>query len=124
MNQPEFSLPTPIDPINVKTINKIRIGGHKFAQPSSIVKLEACENYTNIEFKCGKKLVVATTLGILQERLRPFGFCWPNRGTGVNLNFISRVEEKASVYSLKLRNKEKLKVSKRRVQTIIHTVAK
>lgn len=100
----------------MKTTDKIRIGGHQFAYPHRIVKLVACENYTNILFDSGKKLMVATTLGKLQERLEPFGFCRPNRQTVVNMKCILKMEESESTCQLKLKNKEKLTISKRRLK--------
>lgn len=103
----------------MKTNNKIRIGGHKFAYPNNIMKLEACENYTNITFRNGAKTMVATTLGILQKRLEDYGFCRPNRGSVVNIDFVKSIEQKGNTYKLKLNNREKLLVSKRRVSTML-----
>ncbi|SOE23866.1 LytTr DNA-binding domain-containing protein [Spirosomataceae bacterium TFI 002] len=102
----------------MKTTEKIRIGGHQFAHPSNIMKLVASENYTTILFKTGKKIMVATTLGKLQERLAPFGFCRPNRQTVVNMNYISQLVEKESVLTLRMKNKENLIVSKRRIRNM------
>ena len=96
----------------MKTTEKIRIGGHQFAHPGSIVQLHACENYTSIVFKGGKKLMVATTLGTLQERLKPYGFCRPNRGTLVNMNYILKGDIDANGYYLKLKNLMDLDVNR------------
>jgi DNA-binding LytR/AlgR family response regulator len=103
----------------MKNIGKIRIGGHLFAKPSELVKLEAKENYTLIEFKDGQKLLVATTLGKLQERLATFGFFRNSRGTMVNLHYVKNVNTKGKFFNILLENDENLHVSRRRGATLI-----
>jgi DNA-binding LytR/AlgR family response regulator len=103
----------------MKNIGKIRIGGHLFAKPSEIVKLEAKENYTLIEFKNGQKLLVATTLGKLQERLATFGFFRNSRGTMVNLHYVKNVDISGKYYNIILENNENLHVSRRRGATFL-----
>jgi DNA-binding LytR/AlgR family response regulator len=103
----------------MKNIGKIRIGGHLFAKPSEIVKLEAKENYTLIEFKNGQKLLVATTLGKLQERLATFGFFRNSRGTMVNLHYVKNVDISGKYYNIILENNENLHVSRRRGATLL-----
>ncbi|HLO45261.1 MAG TPA: LytTR family DNA-binding domain-containing protein [Leadbetterella sp.] len=103
----------------MKNIGKIRIGGHLFAEPSDLVKLEAKENYTLIDFSDGRKLLVATTLGKLQERLRTFGFFRNSRGTMVNLQFVKTVNFTGKYYNILLENNENLPVSRRRSATLL-----
>lgn len=106
----------------MKTSEKIRIGGHQFAHPHKIVKLVANENYTIILFTGGEKLMVATTLGKLEERLEPYGFCRPNRQTVVNLKYVIKVVENSTSCHLTMRNKENLVISKRRIRYIRDTL--
>jgi DNA-binding LytR/AlgR family response regulator len=103
----------------MKNIGKIRIGGHLFAFPSELVKLEAKENYTLIEFADGRKLLVATTLGKLQDRLSTFGFFRNSRGTMVNLHFVKNVDISGKHYNIILENDENLHVSRRRGATLL-----
>ena len=103
----------------MKNIEKIRIGGHLFAKPSELIKLEAQENYTLIEFKDGKKLLVATTLGKLQKRLDTFGFFRNNRGTMVNLHYVKKVNTNGKFFNILLENNENLHVSRRRGANLI-----
>ena len=104
---------------NKKTMNKIRIGGHLFAQPKKLLRLEADINYTHIYYKDGRYAYVATTLGKLEQRLANHGFYRTGRGTVVNIDAIQSFRKEGCGLVVSLTNNEEIKVSKRRVKTFL-----
>jgi DNA-binding LytR/AlgR family response regulator len=103
----------------MNNIGKIRIGSHLFAKPTDLLILEAKENYTLIEFVSGKKLLVATTLGKLQERLALFGFFRSSRSVLVNMKYVKNVDTSGRYFKIILKNNENLHVSRRRGATLL-----
>ena len=75
----------------------IHVGGHRRLVPQQIVRLVADRNYTLIYEASGRNLLIATTLKIIEERLRPFGFLRVTRGDVVNRSFIERVWKNGTV---------------------------
>lgn len=104
----------------METLNKIRIGGHLFAQPQDLLKLEARENYTQIFFKSGKQVLVATTIGHLEQRLSEHGFYRTDRGAVVNMNCVTSLYRNGRKMRLRLSNDELMKVSKRRINDMLN----
>ncbi|WP_157687426.1 LytR/AlgR family response regulator transcription factor [Jiulongibacter sediminis] len=88
----------------------IHVGGRMAFNPTEIAWLEADINYTRIHLISGRKTVVATTLGVLEERFKAYGFVRPNRKAVVNKQFILKTEEK----SLLLKDQTQLTISRRR----------
>ncbi|AWW00451.1 LytTR family DNA-binding domain-containing protein [Arcticibacterium luteifluviistationis] len=103
----------------MKTIQKIRIGGHLFAQPKDLLKLEARENYTQIFFKSGKEVLVATTIGLLEQRLSIHGFYRTDRNAVVNMSCVKSLYRNGRRMQAKLNNDELIKVSKRRINDML-----
>lgn len=104
----------------METLNKIRIGGHLFAQPQDLLKLEARENYTQIYFRSGKEVLVATTIGLLEQRLSLYGFYRTDRGAVVNLDCVKSLYRNGRRMRVKLNNDEVMKVSKRRINDMVN----
>lgn len=66
----------------------IHIGGRMRMLPQDIIKMDADANYTIITEKSGNKVLVATTLKKLEERVYHFkNFLRINRSTIVNLDY-------------------------------------
>ncbi len=103
----------------MKVENKVRIGGHLFARPKELLKLEARENYTQIYFRNGKEVLVATTIGLLAERLSMYDFYRTDRGALVNLNCVKSLYKDGRKMRAILITNEMMKVSKRRVNALI-----
>ncbi|WP_341225849.1 LytTR family DNA-binding domain-containing protein [uncultured Arcticibacterium sp.] len=104
----------------METIHKIRIGGHLFAQPQDLLKLEARENYTQIYFRSGKEVLVATTIGLLEERLTDHGFYRTDRGAVVNMSCVKSLYRNGRKMRVRLNNNDLMKVSKRRINDMLN----
>jgi DNA-binding LytR/AlgR family response regulator len=72
--------------IAMKITPKIRLGSRVAEHPSNILFLKADNNYTKIFFNDGSQILSSTTLGIIEQRLRPFNFFRTNRSTVINLD--------------------------------------
>ncbi len=66
----------------------VSIGSRKEIDPSNILMLKADTNYTIVYLVDGTVLMSATTLGIIEERLKGFNFYRTHRSTLINLNHI------------------------------------
>jgi DNA-binding LytR/AlgR family response regulator len=71
--------------------NSIHVGGRTSVPVNEIQYLEAKENYSLIHLCTGNKILVATTLKTLEERLSSFQFTRVRRGILVSDNFIKKV---------------------------------
>lgn len=76
----------------MNTENQILLGGYRKISPSSILMLKADTNYTVAYLTDGTHFLSATTLGILEDRLKEFNFYRTHRSTLINLNYISLVQ--------------------------------
>ncbi len=94
----------------METINKIPIGGRLMVCPDQVVMLQADANYSIVFLADGTQRFVATTLKILENRLKPFQFVRMNRRYLINKNFIVEELENA----LKLTNQQTIKFSRRK----------
>ena len=70
----------------------VHIGGFEHAQPKEIVLCKGDSNYTHVHFTDGRKLTVATTLKIIQERLAAQDFVRVNRSGLINKDHIASYE--------------------------------
>ena len=70
---------------------QVIVGGRKKVTPTEILMLKADTNYTTIYLADGSKVLSATTLGILEERLKDFNFYRTHRSTLINLNFMIEI---------------------------------
>jgi DNA-binding LytR/AlgR family response regulator len=77
----------------MKTENEISLGGYRHISPSSILMLKADTNYTITYLIDGSHFLSATTLGVLEERLKNFNFFRTHRSTIVNLQYVNKIEE-------------------------------
>lgn len=107
----------------MKTDNEILIGGYRKVAPSDIVMLKADTNYTIAYLSDGSNFMSATTLGILEERLKQFNFYRTHRSTLVNMEYISKNSLDAINYNLELNLKSVLNipVARRKINDFIKT---
>ncbi|MES2796880.1 MAG: LytTR family DNA-binding domain-containing protein [Bacteroidota bacterium] len=84
----------------MKTENQILLGGYRKISPSSILMLRADTNYTITYLVDGTHFLSATTLGILEERLKEFNFYRTHRSTLINLKYISFFESMSNHLNL------------------------
>lgn len=88
----------------------IHIGGYAHVQAEDILFCQGDSNYTHVHFVKKHKMTVATTLGILEERLTAEGFVRVNRSELVNRNHIENYDG----YQITLSNGATLPISRRR----------
>lgn len=88
----------------------IHIGGYAHVQAEDILFCQGDSNYTHVHFIKRHKMTVATTLGILEERLTAEGFVRVNRSELVNRNYIENYDG----YQITLSNGATLPISRRR----------
>ena len=100
MNQFPLSSPTPC----------VHIGGYAHVQAQEILFCQGDSNYTHVHFVKRHKMTVATTLGILEERLIAEGFVRVNRSELVNKSHIEAYDG----YQITLTNGTTLPISRRR----------
>jgi DNA-binding LytR/AlgR family response regulator len=67
----------------------VHIGGRKSVNPANILMLKADTNYTLIYLNDGSVFLSATTLGILEDRLKGLNFYRTHRSTLINLQYIA-----------------------------------
>lgn len=94
----------------------VHLGGRTCCSYEEISYLKADINYTNIYFKTGKKLLVATTLGKIEKRLPQDEFYRVNRSTIINLN-IKGIQ--ITDFSIRKNKKPLFKISRRRKQGLM-----
>ena len=75
----------------------IPVGGGSRLAPQQIVRLVADRNYTLIYKANGQKLLVSTTLKVIEARLREYGFVRITRGDLINLDFINKIWKDGTV---------------------------
>ncbi|WP_373511490.1 LytR/AlgR family response regulator transcription factor [Persicitalea sp.] len=94
--------------------NSVHIGAYEHAQPDEIVLCKGDSNYTHVHFADGRKLTVATTLKIIQERLNAQSFVRVNRSGLINKDHIAHYDRD----EITLTNGTKLPIARRRRQAV------
>ncbi|WP_435354374.1 LytR/AlgR family response regulator transcription factor [Emticicia sp. SJ17W-69] len=87
----------------------IKVGGRIKLFSKDVAYFEADINYTIIHYTIGKRKIVATTLGHIQERIGN-GFIRPNKSFLINLEFINS----CLLGELLLQNDLKVNMSRRK----------
>ncbi len=95
--------------------NHILIGGYRKILPSNILMLKADTNYTITYLVDGTHFLSATTLGILEERLKDFNFFRTHRSTLINLNYISLLNKQDYQTDLKINNCINIQIARRKM---------
>ncbi len=91
--------------------NEVHIGGRKKVIPSEVIYLEAVENYTMLYLKDGSKIIVATTLKILENILLESNlFFRSHRHYLINLQFVTSYDNSSII----LNNHTDIKLSRRK----------
>lgn len=98
----------------------IHIGGRILVNPNEIAYFEADGNYTMVHLYSNKKIIVATTLGTIENRVAIFGsFVRPNRGLIVNSQFVKSFD----LGRILLRNAVYIDVPRRKKQLVYETLS-
>jgi DNA-binding LytR/AlgR family response regulator len=104
---------------------QVHLGGRKKANPAQIMMLKADTNYTIIYFIDGTIFMSATTLGILEERLRGYNFYRTHRSTLINLAYISELNKrnKWSIFpELNLKNNIEIPIARRKIHDFMKAI--
>lgn len=89
----------------------IPIGGRTEVMPENIVLLEADVNYTRLYLINGEKLLVATTLKQLEERLYPYkNFFRTSKSFIINFDYILDY----NMFQVTMQNHRKASIARRR----------
>ncbi|WP_165933490.1 LytR/AlgR family response regulator transcription factor [Arundinibacter roseus] len=92
----------------------VHIGGHTQVHVDEILFCSGDRNYTQVHFTDGRKLLVATTLGTLEERLCGRAFMRLGRSELINLKYVDRFDQNRVV----LINGQQFYLSRRRKKRI------
>ncbi len=99
----------------MNTQNHLSISTWKAAQPKDIVLLHADVNYTNILFANGRKMIVATTMKKIEERLeRSNMFFRTHKSYMVNLKYIKHIDYLHTEDFIEMQNDYRVLISRRR----------
>ncbi len=93
---------------------EIHIGGRQEVNPATIKLMKADVNYTLVCFYDGSKVIVATTLGIIENRMPEGSFLRVSRGLVINRNSVSKYFVRSNYDEIKLTDASFIKVSRRR----------
>lgn len=99
----------------------INIGGRQFVLPNDIIFFEGDVNYSRAHFINGKKMTVATTLKICEERFRPFNFFRVHKGFLVNMGYIKKFCEIENC--LQMTEDQLITISRRKVIVVKNKIS-
>jgi LytTr DNA-binding domain len=99
---------------------KILVGSRKKYTPEEIIYLKSDQNYTNVFLSNGNKVLVSTTLKIIEDRFVGCGFLRVHRSTVVNMSFVKTYIDKELSGELILSNNNKIPVSRRKNEKLRH----
>jgi DNA-binding LytR/AlgR family response regulator len=101
--------------INTPNNEKIHIGAWCNYKPNEIILLLANVNYTEVFFTNGRRLIVATTLKVLESRFANCGsFFRTHKSFLINLNYIKNHESLKSEEYIDMQNNYRVAVSRRK----------
>jgi DNA-binding LytR/AlgR family response regulator len=105
--------------MKTKIESNVHIGGWKEACPNQITILIAEGNYTKLYFADGSKTIVATTLKILEKRLKSNNslFFRAHRSCLINLSFVAN-HENLELNEITMSDKRLVRVSKRKKMSL------
>lgn len=97
------------------TMKTVLMGGRQNANPEDIILLQANENYTDVVFKNGRKLTVATTLKILEKRFSDCSeFFRTHKSFLINLNYIDQLCSTPQKTFVQMNNGYRVEIARRR----------
>jgi LytTr DNA-binding domain len=99
---------------------KILVGSRKKFTPEEIIYLKSDQNYTNVFLSNGNKVLVSTTLKIIEDRFVGCGFLRVHRSTVVNMSFVKTYIDNELSGELILSNNNKIPVSRRKNEKLRH----
>lgn len=93
----------------------VHIGGRIWLNAHEVAYFEACSNYTLVHLHADSKIIVATNLGKIEDRVTELGlFFRPRRGLMVNAQFVKSFD----MESILLHNALKIDVPRRKRQRV------
>ena len=80
--------------------NLVLIGGRKKVNPLKVVAFVANSNYSRVYMIDGKEHFVATTLGIIENRLDANVFVPTHRSSLINLKYLKKIDVSNLTFAL------------------------
>ncbi len=106
--------------MKILTPQILHIGSRTVLDANHVAYFEASSNYTVVHLHNKEKLIVATTLGIIENRVADFGFfVRPNRGIMVNARFVKSFDR----HSVLLRNSVDIFISRRKRRRVFQELS-
>ena len=106
---------------------QVLVGSRTKVNPSDILMLKADTNYSNIYLVDGSILMSATTLGILEDRLKDFNFYRTHRSTLINLKYMAEIGKynyDENFESIWIVNNMNIPVARRKMPDFLKTLQK
>jgi two-component system, LytTR family, response regulator len=98
----------------------VHIGGRRQVDAHEVAYFEANSNYTVVHLQTKQKLIVATTLGIIENRLSAYGFfVRANRGFLVNTSYVKAFD----IDNIFLQNALKIGIPRRKKQQVFDALS-
>jgi two-component system, LytTR family, response regulator len=98
----------------------VHIGGRRQVDAHEVAYFEANSNYTVVHLQTKQKLIVATTLGIIETRLSAFGFfVRVNHSNLVNARFVKSFD----MEHIQLENSVSIVISRRKKQRVFEALS-
>lgn len=98
----------------------VHIGGRTQVDAHDVAYFEASSNYTVVHLHTKERLMVATTLGIIETRLSSFGFfIRANHGFLVNARFVKSF----NMEHILLENSVNIVISRRKKQRVFEALS-
>ena len=98
----------------------ISIGAHLKVKADVLHSFVGQQNYTIINFIDGKSIMVATSIGVLEDRLKSYSFFRTHKQFIVNLNEVEQLEFIENYAQIKMKSKQTFRVARRRTADLIH----
>lgn len=105
--------------------NQVLIGGYRKVSPAKILMMKADTNYTITYLIDGTHFLSATTLGIMEERLKEFNFYRTHRSTLINLQYLTNydgINYEKYLPEVKLKNDINIPIARRKIAHFIKTM--
>jgi two-component system LytT family response regulator len=89
-----------------------------FYDPEEIIYCEAEQNYTYLHIKDNTRLLVSKNIGLLEQKLAPFGFFRISRSALINLRYLKYINRQQKVCFLETDRQYRLKTSGKRISEL------
>jgi len=89
-----------------------------FYDPEEIIYGKAEQNYTCLYITDGNKLLLSKNIGVLEEKLAPYGFFRISRSALINLRYLKYIDRQQKICFLETDRQYRLKTSGNRIREL------